>query len=315
VCAIIILTLLLNKSEVPRPNFNFAGSNPAILEKIQKLQDSVNQLSMGKPQLSTGTSKEVALSISKLAYEYSSPAIWARRFEYRNAQVERFNTVPLGSENGGLKKFFQEHWEPTFSCTFPTRLGNIGDGGKWVCNPLDILASAKSQSRNVLIYSLGSNSEYSFETAISNTFAGNHEIHTFDMGAPVVTVPSFINFHQWKMVGDAEDGVGNARSLTTIRKTLGHTGKTIDIFKIDIEGSEYEVLKTFMTKEGGCLLDANMVLMETHWGSPRDYNDLFQRLTTICGFELYYKEPNIEYSKGEVLEWCFVKVDWNAIPK
>jgi hypothetical protein len=252
----------------------------------------------------------------KLAYDpVMIPGIWERRKEYRDYATKRFNTVTLGKESAKTKEFFQEHWEPTFSCTFPTRIGRIGDGGKWVCNPADILSTAKEEGRKVLIYSLGSNSEYSFETGIKEAFESNHEIHTFDMDVPVVTVPKFINFHQWKMVGDDEDGVGIGKSLKSIRKELGHVGKTIDIFKIDIEGSEYKVLKPLMSEENGCLLNANMVLMETHWGSSKEYNDLFQRLTGVCGMELYYKEPNIQYSEGEVLEWCFVKVDWNAVPK
>ncbi|CAF3458204.1 unnamed protein product [Rotaria sp. Silwood1] len=74
--------------------------------------------------------------------------------------------------------FFQNNWEPTIQCEFERRLGNIGDGGKWVC---DIHRFGSLNTTNILVYSLGSNGDFSFEYAIKELFR-NAEIHTFDMG-------------------------------------------------------------------------------------------------------------------------------------
>lgn len=119
--------------------------------------------------------------------------------------------------------------------------------------------------------------------------------------------PPFLHFHQNKLVGEAADGSydtsQNGISVTQIRKLLGHVGKPIDIFKIDIEGSEYEVLKTYIG--GGCPLNANMILLETHeLDSANHYSELFTNLRDNCKMELYMKEPNIIAPKaGHLIEW------------
>ncbi len=31
------------------------------------------------------------------------------------------------------REYFQSHWEPSWNCELEERIGNFGDGGKWVC--------------------------------------------------------------------------------------------------------------------------------------------------------------------------------------
>lgn len=57
-----------------------------------------------------------------------------------------------------------------------------------------------------------------------------------------------------------------------------------------------------------------MILMETHDDTIAHYSELFEKFQTNCGMELFYKEPNIAYSDGHVLEWCWVRVDWDMRP-
>jgi len=61
------------------------------------------------------------------------------------------------------KYFWQKNYEPTLSCMFQRRMGARGDGGKWVCDPHRI------QKNDCLVYSIGSSSDYTFETAVVNT--------------------------------------------------------------------------------------------------------------------------------------------------
>jgi hypothetical protein len=128
--------------------------------------------------------------------------------------------------------------------------------------------------------------------------------------------PHYLTLHQSKLVGEGPDGSYDnssyGASITSIREKLGHVGKPIDIFKIDIEGSEYEVLKTYIGP--GCPLNANMILMETHGGKAQEYSEIFEKLQTNCKMEIYMKEPNIQFTSGGVVEWCFVKIDWQEIP-
>lgn len=60
------------------------------------------------------------------------------------------------------KYFWQKNYEPVISCMFQRRMGMRGDGGKWVCDPHRI-------KKGCLVYSFGSSSDYTFETAIVNT--------------------------------------------------------------------------------------------------------------------------------------------------
>eukprot|EP01066_Platyproteum_vivax_P018568 Platyproteum_vivax@DN7569_c0_g1_i10.p1 len=250
-----------------------------------------------------------------LAYINDDGLGWALRKQHMLKQKYKFNQV--SKIVGGRTQFFQEHWEPTLSCPYPARVGQIGDGGKWVCNPLEILkkkqqdATQFGTSGKVLVYSLGSNNDFSFEKEIHEMYEGNVEIHTFDQGAPS-NEPHFLQYHTNKIVAvGAEQGTD--QSLKALREQIGHSDQNIDILKMDIEGGEYEVLKTLVDPQVGCLLGANMLLMETHHGTAAQYHEIFKGLNEVCHMELYMKEPNI-WTNGVMVEWCFVRVDWEYAP-
>jgi hypothetical protein len=44
----------------------------------------------------------------------------------------------------GMAAFYQENWEPDFSCSYESRIGDPGDGGKWLCDPHKLQVSAYS---------------------------------------------------------------------------------------------------------------------------------------------------------------------------
>ncbi|CAF1534975.1 unnamed protein product, partial [Rotaria sordida] len=110
--------------------------------------------------------------------------------------------------------FFQNNWEPTIQCAFEQRLGNTGDGGKWIC---DIHRFGNMKDTNILIYSLGSSGEFSFEQALRQKFL-NAEIHTFDMNL-FVCPRTVCVFHQARL-GDGRNET--SKSLQMIMKDLGH---------------------------------------------------------------------------------------------
>ena len=59
--------------------------------------------------------------------------------------------------------FIQNNWEPLLSCANEERIGSLGDGGKWICDPGKI-----SNSKHCLVYSIGSNED--FRSAICSHF-------------------------------------------------------------------------------------------------------------------------------------------------
>lgn len=54
------------------------------------------------------------------------------------------------------------------------------------------------------------------------------------------------------------------KTLPTIIKELGHVGRTIDILKIDVEGSEYAFLENLLDSTAGCPDFINQITLEWH---------------------------------------------------
>jgi hypothetical protein len=79
-----------------------------------------------------------------------------------------------GQKGSRPQAWFQNNWEPSFTCLHERRIGGNGDGPKWVCDPHRI------DPDNCLVYSFGSNNEFSFEEAILRDISAKCEIHTFD---------------------------------------------------------------------------------------------------------------------------------------
>ena len=65
--------------------------------------------------------------------------------------------------NGKMEWFYQAHFEPEFLCAYERRIGRDGDGGKWICDPHRIAQKAASEGGGCLVYSVGSNNDFSFE--------------------------------------------------------------------------------------------------------------------------------------------------------
>ncbi|KAK3739719.1 hypothetical protein RRG08_003950 [Elysia crispata] len=73
------------------------------------------------------------------------------------------------------------------------------------------------------------------------------------------------------------------RTLTSIKKMLGHTGKAIDVLKMDIEGFEWKVLDNLM--ETGELKLLRQFLLEFHlfprFPPMHDYVKLYKSYTKL----------------------------------
>eukprot|EP00879_Flechtneria_rotunda_P001331 GHRR01001481.1.p1 GENE.GHRR01001481.1~~GHRR01001481.1.p1 ORF type:complete len:390 (+),score=80.39 GHRR01001481.1:272-1441(+) len=110
-----------------------------------------------------------------------------------------------------------------------TRYGNPKDGGKLLCDLSKLTAPC-------IIYSLGSNGDYSFEEdAVKHTQC---EIHTFDCTYNGESIHPRHIYHK-VCVGRAG---ANFRTWEEITHMLGHHHKGVDVAKIDIEGHEPAVL-------------------------------------------------------------------------
>jgi len=199
-----------------------------------------------------------------------------------------------------LHDFWQTHYQPSIHCSNERRLGgdffNQMDGGKWVCEP----STLADQGERCLVYSFGSNNDWTFESAVLNTAPGC-EIHTFD---PFISAPSFapagVHFHRYGLGHFSLPAPSNDPNLTltptspqlvglpAIVRALGHEERTIELLKVDIEGGEFEGLG------GGRWPAVREVEVEVHlmgrWGE-RDA-DLLVGGIEGRGYRLFHKEEN-----------------------
>lgn len=120
------------------------------------------------------------------------------------------------------------------SCAFERRLGKRGDGGKWACDPDQLLEHGRCA-----IASVGSENEWSFETEVLERYACDF-VHTFDHTVYDPTPPRGATFHPLKLSA-ADDEAERTISVAGVVRMLP-PGRVLDILKIDIEGGEYFML-------------------------------------------------------------------------
>jgi len=202
------------------------------------------------------------------------------------------------NNNGGF--FYQNHYEPDFVCPHERRIGKLGDGGKWICDPHRI---AKQSS--CLVYSVGSNNDFSFELAVQKEISANCEIHTFDFGNyKEGGDKAGVTYHQ---VGLGADSEGNTKykSLKTITKELGHEGRTIDIFKIDCEGCEWSTVAAWFEAD----VTLKQIQVELHNSKIPETAHFFETMYDN-NYVVTHKEPNIAYplKGGYAIEYAFLKL-------
>jgi hypothetical protein len=171
----------------------------------------------------------------------------------------------------------------------------------------------KLYPKSCIVYSMGSNNEFSFEERVREVAPGC-EIHTFD---PTVRETgkgkhAYDSYHYEYGFGgeDSDKGKFRVKSLATIMKELHHTH--IDYLKVDVEGFEWGFLETVdwsTTKVG-------QLLIELHAG-PASYTRnpnagemdvIFSRLES-AGFRLVSLEP-VTYTNFGQVEAVFVHKEW-----
>lgn len=165
-----------------------------------------------------------------------------------------------------------------------------------------------------LVYSVGSNNEFSWESAILN-IAPHCEIHVFDHTVSHATnKPATVHFHSWGLSTSTEVEL-NLFSLLDIVNALNHKGRTVDIFKIDCEGCEWNTFQSWF--KAGIVIDE--LLVEVHAGttqpSPDPVAKTFMQFMWDNSMLIYHKEPNIMYSQGENLcvEFAFIRHPTNEL--
>lgn len=211
--------------------------------------------------------------------------------------------------------WYLNNYEPLFSCPDERRMGGVGDGPKWVCNPHRLDAHAQQDDRECIIYSIGSKGKYQFEDAMRHET--NCTIHVFDPGSYDQTqrMGPNVHYHQWGL-GPSNTSAsyepqvdGGFISLQETLKRLNHTDKIIDAFKIDCEDCEWYTYRDWVESD----VDIRQILVETHFMPTEqthgfDGMDFFDYLQDH-NYLMFHKEPNINpVVQGRCVEFAYIKL-------
>ena len=175
------------------------------------------------------------------------------------------------------------------------RVGRLGDGGKWVCGmsiyeqiptPKPVSAEAvevreaavQAAEQGLTIYSFGINGESSFEAEmlerIPSARIWGYDFSVDGWGKQISTSERHRTY--FKKVGlGKEDKHEESPAFWTLPALMKENNHTyIDILKIDVEGSEYDALDTFMdafdgvqSASGKSVLPIGQVMIELHLGN------------------------------------------------
>jgi len=221
--------------------------------------------------------------------------------------------------------WYQNNFEPDFTCPHERRVGGLGDGPKWVCDPHRIMPFSDSRKRNglngCLVYSVGSQGNFEFEIGLLNTLDKNRakrteegeqptsenapcEIHVFDPDDFGGEAPEGIHFHPWGLKSSTDLNMEpNFKSIQETVASLGHEGRVVDIFKIDCEGCEWETYKDWFSSKITML----QILVEVH-NSPLPAIDFFETMQDN-GYVTFHKESNTLNGIGNCQEYALLKLD------
>lgn len=197
--------------------------------------------------------------------------------------------VGNGGDTGRV--WFQRNLEPSIRCPLDVRIGAVGDGGKFVCDPDQLITKG-----NCTIISVGSSNEYSFEAGLEPYGCA---IHTFDPTViPDGRKPAHVQFHSLGLGTTPETSLAQLIKLTSSRN--------IDILKVDCEGCEWDVL---LDDSALSALRAHVTqfLIEFHWKGVPTMEAVGNRLLD-AGFRVFSKEANIAFSDGSCIEYSFLNI-------
>jgi Methyltransferase domain len=189
---------------------------------------------------------------ARLVDEWRSSLFKKAMIAYHQAERVANSTVePIGSHR-------YELFNPFVQCPDgqpPIRLGGSGDGGKLICTGM-------LQSSECIVYSLGSRNDYSFEEDILSRTPCM--VFTFDCtvaGHDVHPRHKFVK----KCIGTKEKMQASPSDWTTLSAAMSFLGhKHLDLLKIDIEGSEYDVIGAWSQRDPH--LPAQ-IAMEVHYSA------------------------------------------------
>jgi hypothetical protein len=228
-------------------------------------------------------------------------------------------------------------FNPTYACawTFEKEPGCVkkAAGGKWICGLQELhntragadaglstygVGKPYAPEKSCVVYSIGSNGDFSFEERVRATAPGCTIITidpTYDEKLGRAGAPYDKYIHAYGLAGsDLPDQGGGfpLRSIASIMRDHGHDH--IDVLKFDVEGWEWSVI----AQTEWANLAIGQVLTELHpWGpcAPTDGAGVNAHMLQLerAGYFMAQIEPVTASNYGQV-EVTFINKDFRPTP-
>lgn len=207
----------------------------------------------------------------------------------------------LASNRHLNEKNSYDPFEPDWDCEMTDRVGTppMGDGAKYMCGH-ELLKSS-----SCLVYGVGGG-DFMFEKSIRD-ISENCEIHGFDPTFDPEKKTELIKLLNIKFhpIGIGSGTMLNHKKepvekmlIPDIMAKLGHVGRRIDVFKIDCESCEFDVLPPIFQKIGEGEFEVGQILVEMH-GTSHDRNaKFFASLQQAKSLFIFHKERNHDGCDG-----------------
>ena len=246
-------------------------------------------------------------------------ALWNQKIEMRDEALNRRTIALANPKLFADNKTKYDPFEPSWNCHIEQRVGKeFGDGGKFLCGGLNYFSS---RSEACLVYSVGSNGDFSFETSIKKAGC---EVHTFDPSGDTLAweekaASLGVHYHAWGLRGEAPlsskttffNSVTNTHNplltLMEIRNQLTHDGRKIDILKVDCEGCEWAAFKLIFDDVIQGRYRVGQILIEVH-GLDFEKIEAFFKHANQAKFYIFHKERNHWGCNGyKCLEYALIE--------
>ena len=219
--------------------------------------------------------------------------LWDQKLDKHNRKVEdQERVLQTVSVDSVREVSTYDVFEPVIDCYDEVRLGlrahSVGDGPKFVCG-----AEMLRQELNCVVYSIGSNRDFTFEEAVIKA-APNCAVHTFDgtvnlTEEPLPRLPNGIKFHNFNVAADCTTELEQeypTKCVENILHELNHHGQRVTWLKIDCEGCEYDVIPKILDR-----IHVDQVLIEVHGVDAQSVRSLFRKFSD-SGLYVFHKERN-----------------------
>ncbi|EFO97576.1 hypothetical protein CRE_11503 [Caenorhabditis remanei] len=204
---------------------------------------------------------------------YNPNALKDLRAKY-NLKADKYSLelsqVARGADH---KRFFGKVKLEAF-CAIKERIGDVDDGGKYVCNPRAV------RKDNCTLISLGLNNAISYDQQIQNVTGGHCRILGADKDPQNITIQeAYERINGQLFVGM----IPNEISISSMLKKAER--REVELLKIDIEGGEHEGLEPFIREYRVC-----QIFIEVH-GTPSEHLKMLQTIAKY-NFRIFNVEPN-----------------------